>query len=164
MKRRQGRASLWQGMDVGRPACRSGSLTDQFPARRIINWAEGSEAEAPTGSLLRNRRSIQGVTYKGRPLGRHTTTMPAGLGCFNAPIGVITLIQGWNWYAGADPSQISVCQFGRVGQRRLRRATHHVIRWVAPPPAADPPYMTESLHGSIGARCHDAAAGRSPFP
>ena len=31
-------------------------------------------------------------------------------------------------------------KFGRVGQRRLRRATHHVIRWVTPPSAADPPY------------------------
>ncbi len=33
------------------------------------------------------------------------------LGCFNAPNSEITLIQGWNWYAGADPSQIGANQY-----------------------------------------------------
>jgi CSLREA domain-containing protein len=33
------------------------------------------------------------------------------LGCFNAPNSEITMIQGWNWYAGADPTQIGVGQF-----------------------------------------------------
>ena len=33
------------------------------------------------------------------------------LGCFNAPNGEITLIQGWNWYAGADPTQIGAGQY-----------------------------------------------------
>jgi hypothetical protein len=33
------------------------------------------------------------------------------LGCFNAPAGEITLIQGWNWYAGSDPSQIGPGQY-----------------------------------------------------
>jgi hypothetical protein len=33
------------------------------------------------------------------------------LGCFNAPNAEITMIQGWNWYAGADPSQIGTGQY-----------------------------------------------------
>jgi hypothetical protein len=33
------------------------------------------------------------------------------LGCFNAPNAEITMIQGWNWYAGADPTQIGPGQY-----------------------------------------------------
>jgi hypothetical protein len=33
------------------------------------------------------------------------------LGCFNAPNSEITMIQGWNWYAGADPAQIGSGQY-----------------------------------------------------
>jgi hypothetical protein len=33
------------------------------------------------------------------------------LGCFNAPNSEITLIQGWNWYAGSDPTQIGTNQY-----------------------------------------------------
>jgi hypothetical protein len=33
------------------------------------------------------------------------------LGCFSGANGEITLIQGWNWYAGADPSQIGSAQY-----------------------------------------------------
>jgi hypothetical protein len=33
------------------------------------------------------------------------------LGCFNEPSAEITMIQGWNWYAGADPTQIGSGQY-----------------------------------------------------
>ena len=33
------------------------------------------------------------------------------LGCYNAPNSEITMIQGWNWYAGADPTQIGAGQY-----------------------------------------------------
>jgi hypothetical protein len=33
------------------------------------------------------------------------------LGCFNAPNSEITMIQGWNWYAGADSTQIGAAQY-----------------------------------------------------
>jgi hypothetical protein len=33
------------------------------------------------------------------------------LGCFNAPNAEITLIQGWSWYAGSDPTQIGAGQY-----------------------------------------------------
>jgi sugar lactone lactonase YvrE len=33
------------------------------------------------------------------------------LGCFNAPNNEITLIQGWNWYPGSDPTQIGAGQY-----------------------------------------------------
>jgi Bacterial Ig-like domain (group 3)/Periplasmic copper-binding protein (NosD) len=45
-----------------------------------------------------------------------STTSGAGgyadgiLGCFN-PTGEITMIQGWNWYAGSDPTQIGSDQY-----------------------------------------------------
>jgi hypothetical protein len=33
------------------------------------------------------------------------------LGCYNEPNAEITMIQGWNWYAGSDPSQIGPGQY-----------------------------------------------------
>ena len=33
------------------------------------------------------------------------------LGCYNEPNSEITMIQGWNWYAGADPTQIGAGQY-----------------------------------------------------
>jgi hypothetical protein len=33
------------------------------------------------------------------------------LGCYNAPNGEITMLQGWNWYAGSDPTQIGSSQY-----------------------------------------------------
>jgi hypothetical protein len=33
------------------------------------------------------------------------------LGCFNAANGEITMIQGWDWYAGSDPTQIGASQY-----------------------------------------------------
>jgi len=45
------------------------------------------------------------------------TTSPVGgiangvLGCFTVDTGEITLIQGWNWYAGSDPSAIAAGQY-----------------------------------------------------
>jgi titin len=33
------------------------------------------------------------------------------LGCFNAPNSEITMIQGWDWYDGSDPSQIGAGQY-----------------------------------------------------
>jgi hypothetical protein len=33
------------------------------------------------------------------------------LGCFNGANSEITLIQGWNWYAGADPSRVGAGQY-----------------------------------------------------
>jgi len=45
------------------------------------------------------------------------TTSPCGgmaqgvLGCFDPANSVITIIQGWNWYTGADPTQIGTAQY-----------------------------------------------------
>jgi hypothetical protein len=33
------------------------------------------------------------------------------LGCFDPANSVITIIQGWNWYTGADPTQIGTTQY-----------------------------------------------------
>jgi hypothetical protein len=33
------------------------------------------------------------------------------LGCYNAPTAEMTMLQGWNWYAGSDPSQIGANQY-----------------------------------------------------
>jgi hypothetical protein len=33
------------------------------------------------------------------------------LGCFDPTAGQITMIQGWNWYAGSDPTQIGASQY-----------------------------------------------------
>jgi hypothetical protein len=33
------------------------------------------------------------------------------LGCFNAPNAEITMLQGWNWYAGSNPTQIAANQY-----------------------------------------------------
>jgi hypothetical protein len=45
------------------------------------------------------------------------TTSPVGglangvLGCFTIDTGEITLIQGWNWYAGSNPSAVAASQY-----------------------------------------------------
>ncbi|HEV3444403.1 MAG TPA: PKD domain-containing protein, partial [Gemmataceae bacterium] len=45
------------------------------------------------------------------------TTSPCGgmaqgvLGCFDPANSVVTIIQGWNWYTGADPTQIGTAQY-----------------------------------------------------
>jgi hypothetical protein len=45
------------------------------------------------------------------------TTSPSGgaasgvLGCYDAATSTITMIAGWNWYAGSDPSQIGPGQY-----------------------------------------------------
>jgi hypothetical protein len=54
---------------------------------------------------------VSDPTLANDPLDNNTSTACAEmsngvLGCFNAPNSEITLIQGWNWYAGADPTQI----------------------------------------------------------
>src|SRR5262249_3946722 len=33
------------------------------------------------------------------------------LGCYDSAIGDITILQGWSWYAGADPNQIGSGQY-----------------------------------------------------
>jgi hypothetical protein len=33
------------------------------------------------------------------------------LGCFNGPAGEITILQGWNWYTGVDPTKIAPGQY-----------------------------------------------------
>src|SRR5262249_61584866 len=33
------------------------------------------------------------------------------LGCYNALNSEITMVQGWNWYAGSDPKQIGAAQY-----------------------------------------------------
>src|SRR5205823_126002 len=48
----------------------------------------------------------------------------------------------------------------RVGQRRLRRATHHPARWVAPASPADPPYPRTPREPNENA----ASRGRSTAP
>jgi ELWxxDGT repeat protein len=45
-----------------------------------------------------------------------TTTACGGiadgvLGCYNEPNSEITMVQGWNWYAGSDPTQIALGQY-----------------------------------------------------
>ncbi len=39
------------------------------------------------------------------------TTAQGVLGCFNPTNHEITILEGWNWYAGADPSQIGAGQY-----------------------------------------------------
>jgi hypothetical protein len=39
------------------------------------------------------------------------STADGVLGCYNSAAGEITILQGWNWYAGADPAQIGQSQY-----------------------------------------------------
>ena len=39
------------------------------------------------------------------------STADGVLGCYNGAAGEITILQGWNWYAGADPAQIGPSQY-----------------------------------------------------
>ncbi len=39
------------------------------------------------------------------------STADGVLGCYNGGVGEITILQGWNWYAGADPTKIGQNQY-----------------------------------------------------
>jgi hypothetical protein len=74
------------------------------------------------------------------------STSPVGgyadgvLGCYN-PDGEITLIQGWNWYAGADPAAIGAGQFDVQ-----TTVTHELGHALGLGESADP---TSAMYGTL---------------
>ena len=56
------------------------------------------------------------------------------LGCYNEPNSEITMIQGWNWYAGADPTQIGAGQYDF--ETTMLHELGHALGWAARPTPA----------------------------
>jgi hypothetical protein len=75
------------------------------------------------------------------------------LGCFNNAAGEITLIQGWNWYAGADASQIG------PGQYDFQTTVTHELGHALGLGGSDDPTspMNETLPAGIARRTMTAA-------
>jgi len=62
------------------------------------------------------------------------------LGCFNGPAGEITILQGWNWYAGADSTQIGLNQYDF--ESVVTHELGHALGLGHSPNAASPMYET----------------------
>ena len=59
---------------------------------------------------------VSDPTLANVPLENNTPTACGGmsngvLGCYNQANNEITMVQGWNWYAGCDPSQTGASQY-----------------------------------------------------
>jgi hypothetical protein len=112
---------------VRRPACkRNKARLPPLTVAQILAWADAHRArtgewprvlsgpipEAPGESW----RAVNLPTQANLTLDRNTTSAVGGqaqgvLGCFNLGNSEITLIQGWNWYAGSDPTAIGSDQY-----------------------------------------------------
>ena len=83
------------GADPGRDQCLGRAAgpvqRDDHRGQRPDAWPTSSSTSAPPAPAAAWRSGV--------------------LGCFNAPNSEITMIQGWNWYAGADPTQIGAGQY-----------------------------------------------------
>jgi hypothetical protein len=76
-------------------------------------------------------------TGSSSPVGGYTDGV---LGCYN-PDGEITLIQGWNWYAGADPAGIGPAQYDFQ-----TTVTHELGHALGLGESADP---TSAMYGTL---------------
>jgi hypothetical protein len=101
------------------------------------------------------------------------------LGCYDGATGEITIIQGWNWYAGADPSRIGADQYdfqttvthefghalGLGGSKNpnspmhetLRTGTAHRVMTVQDLNIPDPPAGADPLTAAGDNQVHEAA-------
>jgi hypothetical protein len=121
-------AQATDGSDVS-----SGSTGGQLLAGDVEVYVDDSNGALTADELARIQDAVTAVDAVTAPYGvtvEETTdptqatvtldmdaTSPVGgyaqgiLGCFDPAAGQITLIQGWDWYAGSDPTQIGAGQY-----------------------------------------------------
>jgi hypothetical protein len=82
------------------------------------------------------------------------------LGCFNNGAGEVTLIQGWDWYAGADPSQIGPGQYDF--ETTVAHELGHALGLGGSDAATSP--MNETLPAGIARRTMTVPDLNIPYP
>jgi hypothetical protein len=82
------------------------------------------------------------------------------LGCFNSANSEITLIQGWNWYAGADPTQIGSDQYDF--ETTVTHELGHALGLGHSPNVSSPMY--ETLATGVASRTVNVADLNIPDP
>ncbi len=117
---------------VGTNADNVGSTADQLLAGDVEVYVNNSNGDLTSDELARIQDAVNAVNAVVSPYGvtvaevtdptQANVTLSMGtnsaagnygqgvLGCYTTT-GTITLIQGWNWYAGADPTQIGANQY-----------------------------------------------------
>ena len=82
------------------------------------------------------------------------------LGCYNSATGEITIILGWNWYAGADPTQISAGQYDF--QTTIEHELGHALGLGGSASVTSP--MNETLPDGTARRVMTVADLNIPYP
>jgi hypothetical protein len=82
------------------------------------------------------------------------------LGCYDGPTGEITLVQGWNWYAGSDPAQIGPGQYDF--ETTVLHELGHALGLGHSPDPASPMYAT--LATAVAVRTVDTQDLNVPDP
>jgi hypothetical protein len=117
---------------AGTDADNAGSTAGQLLAGNVEVYVDNSNGDLTPDELARIQDAVNAVATLTAPYGvtvaevsdpaQANVTMNMGtnsaaggyaqgtLGCYTTT-GMITLIQGWNWYAGADPTQIGANQY-----------------------------------------------------
>jgi Bacterial Ig-like domain (group 3) len=110
-----------------------GGTSGQLMAGNLEVYVDNSNGALTPDELARVQDAITAVDAATEPYGvtveettdatqaqvtlRMDSTSPVGgysdgiLGCFDPNAGQITMIAGWNWYAGSDPTQIGSSQY-----------------------------------------------------
>jgi hypothetical protein len=117
---------------AGTDADNAGSTAGQLLAGNVEVYVDNSNGDLTPDELARIQDAVNAVATVTAPYGvtvaevsdptQANVTLNMGsnsaaggyaqgtLGCYTTT-GMITLIQGWNWYAGADPTQIGANQY-----------------------------------------------------
>jgi hypothetical protein len=82
------------------------------------------------------------------------------LGCYNQATGEITIILGWNWYAGADPGQVSAGQYDF--QTTIEHELGHALGLGGSTSPTSP--MNETLPDGTARRAMTVADLNIPYP
>jgi hypothetical protein len=151
-------AQAADGSDVS-----SGSSAGQLLGGDLAVYVDNGNGELTPDELARIQDAVTALDAVTEPYGvtvEETTdpgqaavtlgmgaTSPVGgyadgiLGCFDPAVAQITMIQGWNWYAGADPAQIGAGQYDF--QTTL---THELGHALGLGESADP---TSAMYGTL---------------
>jgi hypothetical protein len=153
-------AQAADGSDVS-----SGSTPGQLLAGNVEVYVDNSNGDLTAAELARVQDAVTAVDAVTAPYGvtvQETTdptqatvtlgmasTSPVGgygagiLGCFDPSAAQVTMVQGWDWYAGSDPTQVGAGQYDFE-----TTVTHELGHALGLGESADP---TSAMYGTLAA-------------